>query len=45
MEGKDEPCEGERVPLEIGNLGAGQEDILSSTSCCLVLLDLNLHNV
>ncbi len=39
------PCEGERMPLEIGNLGAAEEDILSRSSGCFVLLDLNLHHV
>jgi len=33
------------VPLEIGNFGAGDEDVLSSPSGCFVLLDLNLYHV
>ena len=39
------PSEGERVPLEIGNFRAGDEDVLSSPSGCFVLLDLNLYHV
>ena len=33
------------MPLEIGNFGAGDEDVLSSTSGCFVLLNLNLYHV
>jgi hypothetical protein len=33
------------VPLEIGNLGTADEDVLSSLSCCFLFLDLNLHHV
>lgn len=33
------------MPLEIGNLGAADKDILSSPSCCPFLLDLDLHHV
>lgn len=33
------------MPLEIGNFGAGDEDVLSGPSGCFVLLDLNLHHV
>jgi hypothetical protein len=32
------------VPLEIGNLGARDEDVLSSLSRRLILLDLNLEH-
>lgn len=33
------------MPLEIRNFGAADEDVLSSLSCCPLLLDLNLHHV
>jgi hypothetical protein len=33
------------VPLEVGNLGAADEDVLSGLSCYLFLLDLNLYHV
>lgn len=33
------------MPLEVRNLGAGQEDILTSTGSSLLLLDLELHDV
>jgi hypothetical protein len=39
------PGESERVPLEVGNLGAGEEDILSRTRRCLFLLNLDLHHI
>jgi hypothetical protein len=42
---RNAPREGERMPLEIGNLGAGDKDVLSSASRCFLLLDLNLHYV
>ncbi len=42
---KDAPCEGKWVPLEIGNFWTADEDILSSPSCCLILLDLDLYHV
>ena len=38
-------CESERVPLEVGNFGAGQEDVLASAGGSLFLLDLELHHV
>lgn len=37
--------ESERVPLEVGNLGAGQEDVLAGAGGGLLLLDLDLHDV
>ena len=33
------------MPLEIGQFRAAEEDVLPSPSGCVVLLDLNLHNV
>jgi len=33
------------MPLEVRNLGAAQEDVLTSSSSGLLLLDLNLHDV
>jgi hypothetical protein len=44
-EGYDIPGQRERVPLEVRNLGARKEDVLTSPGCGLLLLDLNLHNV
>ena len=37
--------ESERVPLEVGNLGAAEEDVLTGTSSRLFLLDLQLHDI
>lgn len=44
-DGYDIPGQRERVPLEVRNLGARKEDILASSGCSLLLLDLNLHDV
>ena len=33
------------MPLEIGNLGAADKDVLSSSNCYSFLLDLDLHHV
>lgn len=33
------------MPLEVRNLGAADEDILSGTSLGLLLLDLELHDI
>jgi hypothetical protein len=44
-DGYDIPGQRERVPLEVRNLGARKEDVLTSPGCSLLLLDLNLHNV
>lgn len=38
------PCEGERVPLEVRDFGAGQENVLAGLSDGLLLLDLDFHN-
>ena len=38
------PGESERVPLEVGDLGAADEDVLTSTGGGLFLLDLELYN-
>ena len=40
----DRPGESERVPLEVGDFGAGQEDILTSSRRRLVFLDLQFHD-
>lgn len=37
--------EGEWVPLPIGNLGAGQENVLSGTGLGAFFLDLDLHDL
>jgi hypothetical protein len=37
--------ESERMPLEVGDLGARQEDVLAGTGGGLLLLDLDFHNV
>ena len=42
---KYEPGERKGVPLEVGDLGAAQEDVLASASNRLLLLNLDLHNV
>jgi uncharacterized protein (DUF488 family) len=39
------PCKGERVPLKVRNLGAGKEDVLTSSGGCLLLFDLKLHDI
>ena len=33
------------MPLEVGDLGAAQEDVLASLSGRLLLLDLDLHDL
>ena len=33
------------MPLEVGNLGAAEEDVLTGTSSRLFLLDLQLHDI
>jgi len=38
-------CKGERVPLKVRNLGAGKEDVLTSSGGCLLLFDLKLHDI
>lgn len=37
--------ESERMPLEVGDLGAGKEDVLTSASRGLFLLDLEFHDI
>ena len=39
------PGKRERVPLEVGNLGARDEDVLARAGRRLLLLDLQLHDV
>lgn len=42
---KNSPSQGERVPLEVGNFGAADEDVLACTRGSLLLLDLEFHHV
>lgn len=42
---KHVPRESERVPLEVRDFGARQENVLPSACGCLLLLDLELHDV
>ena len=38
------PGESERMPLEVGDFGAAQEDVLASLGRSLLLLDLKLND-